>query len=59
VASLLSASFHETIWVTVEPNFPLNALEVIAAVSAALATNNPIEILALAAALDGYNNGYE
>ena len=58
MASLLSASFHEIMWGTVEPNFPLNALEMIAAVSAALDTNNPIEILALAATLNGYNNGY-
>ena len=59
MASLLSASFNETMWGTVEPNFPLNASEVIAAVNAALATGDPGEILALAATLDGYNNGYE
>ncbi|MDF1520865.1 MAG: hypothetical protein P1P73_10340, partial [Brevefilum sp.] len=59
VASLLNASFHEEFHGTVEPYFPMTSAEVIAAVNAAIATGEPVEMLQLAAELDGYNNGYE
>ncbi len=59
VASLLNASFHETMWGTVVPYFPMTSAEVIEAVNTAIATVDPVVMLELAAELDGYNNGYE
>jgi len=60
VASMLNASFHEVM----HPDmaliyFPMTSAEVIDAVNAAIATGDPVQMLELAAELDGYNNGYE
>jgi len=63
VASLLNASFHETMHGGADPYFPLSSAEVIEAVNDAIAgaidTEDPYVMLELAGILDGYNNGYE
>jgi len=58
VASLLNASFHEKMHGTHEGYFPFSTTEIKTKINAVLATGDTSAMLALAAELDGYNNGW-